>query len=636
MTMNPPIGHGEFLTLSYFPANATEATQIQDTVGNTAARFMGKRVRNETPEPPHIDQIAFADEAQTYAIGAIIGVEATFSETVTVTTSAKARPRLELIVGSNRRDALYVSGSGSNTLRLEYTVVDGDSDSDGIGFARNSFETPTGSSIATSAASAAVDLDHFPSDASSNWKVDGVRPTVASASARGLELTLTFAEGLDESATPAPSSFTVTTKSGSSRTVTGVTVEGRDVKLALARGIAPGNGAATVDYTPPATDAVRDLVGNTAGAFEDQSVNVTAVPNNVASGTVTIAVQGSGAATVGQTVQGTVSDGVEDPDGLENPTYTYQWVRVDGSNETDIAGATAASYTLTASDAGKKLKLKASFRDILNNAETLTSAVWPTSTRITWAADANCGRTFRNHERDARADLDWTGDGRNPEPQRHSGRVRVQHNQQLQSEGACRTPRSNLAGMPTPSRQIGETAVASFLSFSVTSTLGTTSTSGLKLHVCDANFEFSSAAHTTTTLGASTYQWTSTGLDWSTVTTRRVYLSTVDTRAPTLVRTTVDGSTVTLTYDERLKVTSPTATGTHPFILIRTRGTRAVIFAVSNIAAGVGPGGQDVTMTITPEARHRELVVVGYTRRKNHGGHTDPRPRRERSNDIRQ
>ena len=217
--------------------------------------------------------------------------------------------------------------------------------------------------------------------------------------------------------------------------MTGIhTVEGRDVKLALARGIAPGNGAATVDYTPPATDAVRDLVGNTAGAFEDQSVNVTAVPNNVASGTVTIAVQGSGTATVGQTVQGTVSDGVEDPDGLENPTYTYQWVRVDGSNETDIAGATAASYTLTASDAGKKLKLKASFRDILNNGETLTSAVWPTSTRITWAAEANCGRTFRNHERNARADLDWTGHGRNPEPQRHSGRVRVQHNQQLHGE----------------------------------------------------------------------------------------------------------------------------------------------------------------------------------------------------------
>ena len=550
MTMNPPIGHGEFLTLSYFPANATEATQIQDTVGNTAARFTGKRVRNETPEPPHIDQIAFADEAQTYAIGAIIGVEATFSETVTVTTSAKARPRLELIVGSNRRDALYVSGSGSNTLRLEYTVVDGDSDSDGIGFARNSFETPTGSSIATTAASAAVDLDHFPSDASSNWKVDGVRPTVASGSARGLELTLTFAEGLDESATPAPSSFTVTTKSGSSRTVTGVTVEGKDVKLALARGIAPGNGAATVDYTPPATDAVRDLVGNTAQAFEDQSVNVTAVPNNVASGTVTIAVQGSGTATVGQTVQGTVSDDVEDPDGLENPTYTYQWVRVDGSNETDIAGATAASYTLTASDAGKKLKLKASFRDILNNGETLTSAVWPTSTRITWAADANCG--VPSEITNGTREQIWTGQvtvGTQSE-KRHSGRVRVQHNQHLHGEPVghhVRTWRECLhhrANRRDRTRELPE-----FFRHD---------------HAGDDEHEQPQAAcvrcelrvlkrgaHCHRHLGESTYQWASTGLDWSTVTTRRLYLSTVDTRAPVLVRTTVNGPTLTLTYDDR-------------------------------------------------------------------------------------
>ena len=631
MTMNPPIGHGEFLTLSYFPANATEATQIQDAVGNTAARFMGKRVRNETPEPPHIDEIAFVDEAQTYAIDAIIGIEATFSETVTVTTSAKARPRLELIVGSNRRHALYVSGSGSNTLRLEYTVVDGDSDSDGIGFARNSFETPTGSSIATTAASAAVDLDHFPSDASSNWKVDGVRPAVASASARGLELTLTFTEELDESATLAPSSFTVTTKSGSSRTVTGVTVQGKDVKLALARGIAPGNGAATVDYTPPATDAVRDLVGNTAGAFEDQSVNVTAVANNVARGTVTIAVQGAGTATVGQTVQGTVSDDVEDPDGLESPTYTYQWVRVDGSSETDIAGATATSYILTASDAGKKLKLKASFRDILNNAETLTSAVWPTSTRITWAADANCG--VPSEITNGTREQIWTGQVTVGTQSLSGTVVGYGYNTISTSTGSLSDTTFELGGNAYTIAQIGETALASFLSFSVTTTLGTTSTSSLKLHVCDANFEFSSAAHTVTATGESTYQWASTGLDWSTVTTRRVYLSTVDTRAPVLVRTTVDGSTVTLTYDERLKATSPTATGIQPSILIRTLGTRKIIFAVSNIAAGVGPGGQDVTMTITPEAHHRELIPVSYNRskepRRPHGSKT---PGRKRSN----
>ena len=127
---------------------------------------------------------------------------------------------------------------------------------------------------------------------------------------------------------------------------------------------------------------------------------------------------------------------------------------------------------------------------------------------------------------------------------------------------------------------------------------GRRSTSSLKLHVCDANFEFSSAAHTVTATGESTYQWASTGLDWSTVTTRRLYLSTVDTRAPVLVRTTVNGPTLTMTYDEPLKVTSPTKvfdTATSS----RYRATKPdQKFEVSDIEAGVGPGGQNVTMTI--------------------------------------
>ena len=52
--------------------------------------------------------------------------------------------------------------------------------------------------------------------------------------------------------------------------------------------------------------------------------------------------------------------------------YTYQWVRVDSdgtSNPTDIPGATGATYTVTGSDAGKKLKVRVSFTDDLDSEE---------------------------------------------------------------------------------------------------------------------------------------------------------------------------------------------------------------------------------------------------------------------------
>ena len=73
--------------------------------------------------------------------------------------------------------------------------------------------------------------------------------------------------------------------------------------------------------------------------------------------------------------RGTIADG----DGLPK-TFSWQWVRVEGGTETDIAGATRSAYTLTAEDLGKQLKVKASFTDRNHNAEgPLLSAAWPRS-----------------------------------------------------------------------------------------------------------------------------------------------------------------------------------------------------------------------------------------------------------------
>ena len=68
--------------------------------------------------------------------------------------------------------------------------------------------------------------------------------------------------------------------------------------------------------------------------------------------------------------QGTIAD----PDGVPaESAFTYQWIRVSGSIETDITGATSKTYTTVAADQGKKLKVKVSFADNNGNAESRTS-----------------------------------------------------------------------------------------------------------------------------------------------------------------------------------------------------------------------------------------------------------------------
>ena len=86
--------------------------------------------------------------------------------------------------------------------------------------------------------------------------------------------------------------------------------------------------------------------------------------------------------------------GIIDADGLTTATFTYQWLRVDAdgvSNETPI-GANAATYTLAAADAGKKIKVQVSFTDDGGTAEgPLTSDAYPsqgTTNTSTLSTDA--------------------------------------------------------------------------------------------------------------------------------------------------------------------------------------------------------------------------------------------------------
>ena len=118
-------------------------------------------------------------------------------------------------------------------------------------------------------------------------------------------------------------------------------------------------------------------LGWTAGTDVAVSLVVTDAP---ATGQPTI----SGGGQVGKTLTAATDD-IEDLDGLPTtPTFTYQWVRVDGSTDTDIPGAASETYTLTASDLGKQIKVKVSFTDLRSHAEgPLTSDAYPRNGTVT-------------------------------------------------------------------------------------------------------------------------------------------------------------------------------------------------------------------------------------------------------------
>ena len=98
---------------------------------------------------------------------------------------------------------------------------------------------------------------------------------------------------------------------------------------------------------------------------ETYTVTVTRAENTPATGAPTI----SGTAQVGQTLTASTT-GISDDDGLDNVSYSYQWL----ADDTEIDGATSSTYTLQATDNGKVIKVRVTFTDDADSDESLTSA----------------------------------------------------------------------------------------------------------------------------------------------------------------------------------------------------------------------------------------------------------------------
>ena len=116
-----------------------------------------------------------------------------------------------------------------------------------------------------------------------------------------------------------------------------------------------------------------DILGGEETRTSAPTATLAGVPNIPATGAPTI----TGTAQVGQTLTAATT-GITDADGLTTPGYTYQWIRVDGTDEADIAGENSSTYILVDADLGKTLKVRVTFADDLGHTETLTSAATAT------------------------------------------------------------------------------------------------------------------------------------------------------------------------------------------------------------------------------------------------------------------
>ena len=84
-----------------------------------------------------------------------------------------------------------------------------------------------------------------------------------------------------------------------------------------------------------------------------RALAISSAPNSAATGAPAV----SGVARVGETVSASTA-GIFDTDGLADVSYTYQWIRVDGTTERNISGETGRTYTVAAADGGKQLKVR--------------------------------------------------------------------------------------------------------------------------------------------------------------------------------------------------------------------------------------------------------------------------------------
>ena len=293
-------------------------------------------------------------------------------------------------------------------------------------------------------------------------------------------------------------------------------------------------------------------------------------------------------------VLGVDLSGITDTDGTVTiaATATYKWQRFDAMGttlEADSIG-TDPTYTLTDTDATKKLKVVVNFTDDASNSEgPLTSAA---TSAITAAASCHTPTYVGG------ATQIWTG-------KLGVKSYSILHGFNHQQEGSSLEPPT----FTTASSNVYEIKVLSNVASSTSMAIQTdpaisaTDKRTLVLHICTQGpYEFRLSPSTGTN-----HTFSNTGQDWSIHAERTIYLSQ-DTAAPTFTSARVNGSTLVVTLSEDLAAAASLVNSAFT-VKKGGSGTTQTLSGTPSIS------GSTVTLTLATAVTASDTAVkIAYTK----------------------
>lgn len=369
-------GGWNYTTSARTHGSHTFSATATDLAGNVSVASSGLIVSIDTIAP--VVSFVAPPASATYYGGSNLDFTVDFNDAVYVDTSG-GTPRIPLTIGSATRYASYLSGSGSSVLLFRYTVVNGDSDADGITVGASLIAN--GGSLMDAAGNAAqTTLNAVGS--TTGVLVDALQPSVTNVSASTADGTYGVGNTIDITVSLSKPVVVDTThgvptlalNSGGSATYTGGSPS---TTLSFSYTVGAGQNTADLDYASPNALALNnatvievaapnrnaslDLAApgavSSLGANKAIVIDTTAPTTTVSTVTFSADTGSSNTdlvtQTAAQTISGTLSAHLAAGEQvLVSPDNGATWstaTATTGSNTWSLAGATlAGSNTLKA------------------------------------------------------------------------------------------------------------------------------------------------------------------------------------------------------------------------------------------------------------------------------------------------
>ena len=556
LTLATPVTNGQPVTVAYTdPTSGNDATATQDVAGNDAATIITPvLVTNATPQAPGpVLQTAIVDgNTVTLAYNEALGTPGPATGSFAVTVGGVTAPVSTATV-SGQTVVLTLATPVANGQPVTVGYTDPTAANDTIAVQ----DTAGNDATTTPAAIAAT-----------NTTPQAPGPVLQTATINGSTVTLAYNEALSPTG-PAASAYTVTV-GGVVAPVSTATVSGQTVTLALATPVANGQ-AVTVGYRDPSAgndvNAVQDTVGNDAASTLTPITATNATPQAPGPVLQTATVNGS-----------TVTLAYDEALSPVGPAADSFAVTVGGAAAT-VTAATVSGQSVVLTLGGP----------VINGQAVTVGYTDPTGGNDVVAVQDLVGNDSATFTPVAAVNTT----PQSPGPVLQTANV----------TGSTVTLAYNEALSPVGPPAGSFAVTANGLTDTVTSATVSGQSVVLTLATPVANGQAVTVGYTDPTTGNDVNAVQDTvGNDAATFTPVGAVNSTPQAPGPVLQTATVNGSTVTLAYNEALSAIGPTPGA----FAVDVAGAVATVTAAT-------VSGQSVVLTLATPVANGQPVTVGYT-----------------------